>query len=173
MSTRSVLRHGLVGLSLAAVLSLATQAQTARPKPPPRLPPNASQSSQIPAGVDTGSPMTSDSQQLGTPVPPNGTTNRGDQAARSAAARAAARPDPLTRTGAPLKVPPPTADAAVIHEASRPTSPAAQHGSTSSPSCPAATDPAFRQSMSHCTGLADRSARSSCAADLMERHGCV
>jgi hypothetical protein len=172
VNPRSVLHHGLVGLSLATVLSFATQAQTSRPKPPPRLPPNASQSSQIPEGVDTGTPMTSDSLPLGTPVPPNGTTNRGDQAARSAAARAAARPDPLTRTGAPLKVPPPTADAAVIREASRPASSPAQHGSISTASCAADADPAFRKAMSQCTGLADRSARSSCAADLMARHGC-
>jgi hypothetical protein len=111
---------------------LAVHAQGPQLKGQPRLPPTPSQAMQIPAGTDTGSPSTSDSMSLGTPVPPNGTTSRGDQAARSAAARAAARPDPMTRTGAPMRVPPPTADAAVIKQASRSASAPAQEKAGSS-----------------------------------------
>jgi hypothetical protein len=173
VNTLSVLRHALAGLSFALLLAHAAQAQGTQTKPPPRLPPNASESSQIPAGADTGSPMTSSDLQLGTPVPPNGSTGSVDQRTRSAAARAAARPDPLTRTGAPLKVPAPAADAAVIREASRPAGQPLQRESTSSQKCAEDADPAFRQSMSQCTGIVDRSARSSCVADLMARRGCA
>ena len=63
-------------------------------KPPPRLPPNAAQTSRIPAGVDTGSSATSDSMQLGTPVPPSLGADTNEMRTRSAAARAAARPKP-------------------------------------------------------------------------------
>jgi hypothetical protein len=149
VSIRSVLCRGVVGLSLGMATCLAAQAQSSPLKGQPRLPPTPSQAAQIPAGTDTGSPSTSGSLPLGTPVPPNGTTDRGDQAARSAAARAAARPDPLTRTGAPLKVPPPTADAAVIQQASRPASaPAPQKASSAVPhkaSAPAHSAPAHKK----------------------------
>jgi len=73
------------------------QAPATKPPPPvtkapPRLPPNASQSAQIPAGVDTGSPGTSQAVPLGTPVPPVPGADRNELKTRSAAARAAARP---------------------------------------------------------------------------------
>jgi hypothetical protein len=78
---------------LASVLVpwAAAQSSTER-KPPRRLPPTGSQTSAIPAGVDSGTPATSDSMPLGTPVPPVGAADRNDQNKRSAAARAAARP---------------------------------------------------------------------------------
>ncbi len=69
----------------------AAQTTTDR-KPPRRLPPIGSQTSNIPAGVDSGTPATSDSMPLGTPVPPVAAADRNDQNKRSAAARAAARP---------------------------------------------------------------------------------
>jgi len=81
--------------ALVVLASLALAAGAADPgakKPERRLPPTGSQSSDIPAGVDTGSPATSNSMQLGTPVPPAAAADRGDQNKRSAAARAAARP---------------------------------------------------------------------------------
>lgn len=78
---------GLAGLSL-----VVAAADPGAKKPERRLPPLGSQTSDIPAGVDTGSPATSNSMQLGTPVPPSAAADRGDQNKRSAAARAAARP---------------------------------------------------------------------------------
>jgi hypothetical protein len=77
--------------ALAACVHSAP-AQTA--KPPPRLPPTPSQTSQIPGGVDTGTPGGSDSLQLGTPVMSNATGQRSALQGGSAAARAAARPKP-------------------------------------------------------------------------------
>ena len=91
---RSLLRILVVSLSLAFAVPLVASAQD-KIKPPRRLPPNASESSRIPAGVDTGSPATSDAQQLGTPVPPNASADRTELKMRSAAARAAARPKPI------------------------------------------------------------------------------
>ena len=93
----------LPALRLAALatvlLGAAAAAQTPATKPPPpvtkaapRLPPNASESSRIPAGVDTGSPATSENLPLGTPVPPVLGADRTEIRNRSAAARAAARP---------------------------------------------------------------------------------
>jgi hypothetical protein len=86
----------------AALLALApavAQAQGAATKPPPpvtkappRLPPNASDTARIPAGVDTGSPGTSQSVPLVTPVAPVPCADRNELKTRSAAARAAARP---------------------------------------------------------------------------------
>jgi hypothetical protein len=75
-----------------AAIAQSTPAQTA--KPPPRLPPPPSQTSQIPGGVDTGTPAGSDSQQLGTPVMSNSTGQPSALRGGSAAARAAARPKP-------------------------------------------------------------------------------
>jgi len=79
--------------SLLIALPLCSAAQTAA-KPPPRLPPAPSQTSQIPGGVDTGTPGGSDSQQLGTPVMSNSTGQPSALRGGSAAARAAARPKP-------------------------------------------------------------------------------
>ena len=87
------LRRVVAAASLVAAMPLAALAQTSSAKPPPRLPPPPSQTSQIPTGVDAGTPATSDALQLGTPVmsnATNGPTGRG----MSAAARAAARPKP-------------------------------------------------------------------------------
>jgi hypothetical protein len=80
---------------LCAVLLMLAHAGAAaqtNPKPPPRLQPTPSQTSQIPAGVDSGSPASSDTMQLGTPVPPGAGAERSELKANSAAARAAARP---------------------------------------------------------------------------------
>jgi hypothetical protein len=79
--------------SLLIALPLCSTAQTTA-KPPPRLPPPPSQTSQIPGGVDTGTPGGSDSQQLGTPVMSNSTGQPSALRGGSAAARAAARPKP-------------------------------------------------------------------------------
>lgn len=87
-------------IALAAPLLVSAQDKV---KPPPRLPPNASEASRIPAGVDTGSPVTGDSLPLGTPVPPNASAGRTELTTRSAAARAAARPKPLSSSGACTK----------------------------------------------------------------------
>jgi hypothetical protein len=92
---RSSLRSLAVSLALAFAAPLLASAQD-KVKPPPRLPPNASETSRIPAGVDTGSPVTSDALPLGTPVPPNASAGRTELTTRSAAARAAARPKPAT-----------------------------------------------------------------------------
>jgi hypothetical protein len=92
---RPSLRSLAVALSLALVVPLQAMAQTPKTKSPPRLPPNASEQSHIPAGVDTGSPVTGDSLPLGTPVPPNASAGRTELTTRSAAARAAARPKPV------------------------------------------------------------------------------
>lgn len=86
--------------ALATVLLVhAAFAQTSETKPPPpvtkappRLPPNAAESGRIPSGVDTGSPATSITLPLGTPVPPALGADRTEIKNRSAAARAAARP---------------------------------------------------------------------------------
>ena len=78
----------------AALAALAPSALAQAAKPPPRLPPTPSQTSQIPGGVDTGTPGGSDSQQLGTPVMSNSTGQPGAFKGGSAAARAAARPKP-------------------------------------------------------------------------------
>ena len=81
-----------VVMSLFVALPLASTAQTA--KPPPRLPPPPSQTTQIPGGVDTGTPGGSDSLQLGTPVTSNPPGKGMSLSSQSAAARAAARPKP-------------------------------------------------------------------------------
>jgi hypothetical protein len=95
MSRRLHLARSMTVAFVASVLvPWAAAQQTERKQPPRRLPPTGSQTSNIPAGVDTGSPATSDSLPLGTPVPPTAAADRGDQSTRSAAARAAARPVP-------------------------------------------------------------------------------
>jgi hypothetical protein len=93
MARPACLRRILVVASVLVVLPLEALAQTP-PKPPPRLPPPVSQTSQIPGGVDTGTPGGSDSMQLGTPVMSNSTGERSGVKGGSAAARAAARPKP-------------------------------------------------------------------------------
>ena len=98
----SSLRCLAVSLSLALYVPLLATAQD-KVKPPRRLPPNASETSRIPAGVDTGSPVTGDSLPLGTPVPPNASAGRTELTTRSAAARAAARPKLASSSGACTK----------------------------------------------------------------------
>lgn len=100
MSQRTLFR--IAALSIAACLaalpaSLVAQTGTEK-NPPRRLPPTGAQATDIPAGVDTGSPATSNQMPLGTPVPPALAPDRGDQNKRSAAARAAARPLPARTT---------------------------------------------------------------------------
>lgn len=102
-----------------ALCPAALWAQAATEKNPPRrLPPTGSQATDIPAGVDTGSPTTSNKMPLGMPVPPALLPDTADQNKRSAAARAAARPvarpgpgaaadctPASTRAGAPVALP--------------------------------------------------------------------
>jgi hypothetical protein len=111
---------------LASVFVPWAAAQQPQPKPPPRLPPTGSQSTNIPAGVDSGTPATSDSMPLGTPVPPTGAAARGDQDKRSAAARAAARPASAA-----------ISDAAAASEAARPAASAVRPARSRTPSPPA------------------------------------
>jgi hypothetical protein len=81
--------------ALLVFVSVAAEAQPVT-KAPPRLPANPTASGRIPAGVDTGSPASSDTLQLGTPVPPAMGAESSEMRARGAAARAAARPKPAT-----------------------------------------------------------------------------
>ena len=91
----AVRRHRLALLT-AALVAVSAGAIAASPdapaKPPPRLPPTATETNRIPTGVDTGSPATSANLPLGTPVPPANSVDRSDLNKRSAAARAATRP---------------------------------------------------------------------------------
>ena len=80
------------GVLSAALVALAPAASAQTTKAPPRLPPPPSQTSQIPGGVDTGTPGGSDSQQMGMPVMSNSTGRGPAVGGGSAAARAAARP---------------------------------------------------------------------------------
>jgi len=82
------------GVLSAALVALAPAASAQTTKAPPRLPPPPSQTSQIPGGVDTGTPGGSDSQQMGMPVMSNSTGRGPAVGGGSAAARAAARPKP-------------------------------------------------------------------------------
>ena len=92
MSRRPRLVRSIAVAFLVGVLVPWAAAQQIDRKPPRRLPPTGSQSTDIPAGVDSGTPATSDSMPLGTPVPPAIAADRNDQNKRSSAARAAARP---------------------------------------------------------------------------------
>lgn len=97
--------------ALAALLVLAqaaVDAQVPVTKGPPRLPPITSQ---IPGGVDTGTPGGSDSVQLGTPVMSNSMNNGSALKGGSAAARAAARPKPASSSADCTKPVVPSKDA--------------------------------------------------------------
>lgn len=88
----------IAGACLAAAMHLPVEAQETKPgKVPPRPSPNVSATTGLPSGIDTGTPATSDSLPLGTPVPPVVSADRSDQNLRSAAARAAARPTVTAR----------------------------------------------------------------------------
>ncbi len=79
-------------LTAAAALSLCVANALAQQPPPTRkLPPAPAAQARIPAGTDSGTPGTSDTLPLGTPVPPSVSADRGDLRLRSAGARAAAR----------------------------------------------------------------------------------
>jgi hypothetical protein len=96
--TRTRVPLALVGALLAAAVHVSAHAQTTKPgKVPPRPAPNVSATTGLPSGIDTGTPATSDSMPLGTPVPPVASADRSDQNVRSAAARAAARPTAAAR----------------------------------------------------------------------------
>ena len=152
----------------SAVLPLAALAQTHRGSSLPRLPADAAQTSRIPAGVDSGTSTTSSSTPLGMPVPPDPSADRVEQRTRSAAARAAARPDPLSRTGAPLKPAAPLVGPAVIRDASRSTDATPKGRATNRLACADRDEVAFRRSMSTCTSMPDRTARSACVDGVMQ-----
>lgn len=86
----------------------AAMAQTApvpspppRAKPTPKLPPSPAEQTRIPAGVDSGTPATSDTMPLGTAVPPTAAADQNQLREQSAAARAAARrPAPTAASAA-------------------------------------------------------------------------
>ena len=168
MNSSSVFRRALAGAAFVALVPFAALAQNTVSKSPPRLPPNVSETDQIPSGVDTGTPTTSQGVPLGTPIPSDASADRADQRTRSAAARAAARADPLTRTGVPLSPAAPFVSGAVIRDASRPAGPSPHPDASSRLSCGYNDDAAFRTAMSQCTGLTDRASRSSCVDRVME-----
>ena len=105
---RPTVPFAIAAACLAAALHVPASAQTTNTrKVPPRNSPNVSATSGLPSGVDTGTPATSESMPLGTPVPPVASADRSDQNLRSAAARAAARPTVTARrTGARGDCPP-------------------------------------------------------------------
>jgi hypothetical protein len=85
----------MVAVGIAGVAVLAQAASPDAKKPERRPPPTGAQLSEIPAGVDSGTPATSNSMQLGMPVPPSQQTgDQGIQNRNSAAGRAAARKGP-------------------------------------------------------------------------------
>lgn len=163
-----VLGQAVLALAASCLLVLGAHAQAPAPapaqpakaKPPLRLPPNPAQSSRIPAGVDTGSPATSDALPLGTPV--TGAADAGTLRTGNAAARAAARPDPRTRTGAPLRGPEPVVTEVIQGDAARP--------ATRSPAedCAVNATRTYNTAMSTCTALAARGARAECATRAAE-----
>ena len=142
---------------VAALLVLANapadaQGPATKPPPPvtkapPRLPPNASQSAQIPAGVDTGSPGTSQAVPLGTPVPPVPGADRNELKTRSAAARAAARPK-LAASAADCVRRIDSAAAAEAASSSPPPAKAAPEGTGGAPS--GAAGPAAARAVAPC-----------------------
>ena len=123
----------LAAVGLAAIVVLAQAASPDAKKPERRPPPTGAQLSEIPAGVDSGTPATSNSMQLGMPVPPSQQTgDQGVQNRNSAAGRAAARKGPSDAAsnayGKPVgpvvttyKKPPTTSAAAAKPAASAPT----------------------------------------------------
>jgi len=82
-------------VGLAGLAALTHAASPDAKKPEKRPPPTGAQMSEIPAGVDAGTPATSNSMQLGMPVPPSQQAgDQGVQNRNSAAGRAAARKGP-------------------------------------------------------------------------------
>ena len=158
-------------LAGACLVPLFAAAQSTVDRPPPRSSPGSSETTRIPEGVDTGSPTTSNAMPLGTPVPPTSDLDRVDSRTHSAAARAAARRDPLTKTGAP-SLPAPLLTDDVRRDASRPavvstlTAPRAATATvtTTRTDCVAPVDSQFRLAMSRCSSMTDRDARAQCAS---------
>jgi hypothetical protein len=94
-SLRFLLPRTAVAVALAGLALVAQAASRDAKKPERRPPPTGAQMSEIPAGVDSGTPATSNSMQLGMPVPPSQQTgDQGAQNRNSAAGRAAARKGP-------------------------------------------------------------------------------
>jgi hypothetical protein len=127
-------KRTVAAVGLAAIAVLAQAASPDAKKPERRPPPTGAQMGEIPAGVDSGTPVTSNSMQLGMPVPPS--QQHGDQGLQnrnSAAGRAAARKSPSTAAsnayGKPIgpvvvttdKKPPTTSAAGAKPAASGPT----------------------------------------------------
>ena len=86
--------HSWAALALCAALAgagAASAQEKATKLPTPRLAPIPTGSGAIPAGADGGTPASSDSLQLGTPVTPANDADRDALRTQSAAARAAAR----------------------------------------------------------------------------------
>ena len=93
MSLRFTTAVAAVGFAGLAVLAQAASPDAKKPERRP--PPTGAQMSEIPAGVDSGTPATSNSMQLGMPVPPSQQAgDQGIQNRNSAAGRAAARRGP-------------------------------------------------------------------------------
>lgn len=93
MRPASCFRFAVIAATFVVSGAIAQAASPdAKTKPPPRLPPSATDANRIPTGVDTGTPATSDALPLGTPVLPANAGEKSELKSRSAAARAAARP---------------------------------------------------------------------------------
>ncbi|MEO6745331.1 MAG: hypothetical protein ABIS28_17580 [Caldimonas sp.] len=106
------LRPAAWAASLLLAVPLAVHAQAERPsaKGTLKVQPRPSATSTVPAGVDAGTPATSNSVPLGTPTKPANEAERNDLRKASAAARAAAR-----RKGTP--VPPESANQPPVNAA--------------------------------------------------------
>ncbi|MEP7057181.1 MAG: hypothetical protein ABI809_05360 [Caldimonas sp.] len=99
----SLKRHAAaLAAALVCAGPLAVQAQSERPpaKGTPKAQPTPSATSTIPAGIDGGTPSTSNSLPLGTPTRAANDAERADMRRAAAAARAAARPKGPSGTAA-------------------------------------------------------------------------
>lgn len=86
------LRACLLGTAMAVSMLGTVQAQEKATKlPTPRITPIPTGANAVPVGPDTGTPASSDSVPLGTPINPANAAERDQMRATSAAARAAAR----------------------------------------------------------------------------------
>ena len=110
--TLPIFRPAAAAAALLLALPLWVHGQTSLPasKGTLKVQPRPSATSTVPAGVDAGTPATSNSVPLGTPTTPANDAERNDLRKASAAARAAAR-----RKGTP--VPPPSANPPPINAA--------------------------------------------------------
>ena len=110
--TSPTFRPAATAVALLLALPVWVHGQTSLPasKGTLKVQPRPSATSTVPAGVDAGTPGTSNSVPLGTPTTPANDAERNDLRKASAAARAAAR-----RKGTP--VPPPSANPPPINAA--------------------------------------------------------